>query len=331
MIKKYKESYRKYKEHPLFRITDFNKKLDIQYRRDILTAIMKEVEILYTVMIILGVVIFFNRDFLGDIVVWVWCVCVISLFTICLIVKMLKAFYKSFFSMYLFFVLLTYGIGYVVIEMLIKSTEQWYRLVFHITLIILVNIIFIMIMPPYILKEVQNRQTLFMSVITIFSAIITILFATYGESFVMQISDIPESRRIYEELLKCEFPSIEVRDWFIKNRDDIQMFIKEVEKYFVTRNVDQIVSKISLAGTYVSFFYIIGSILISFKVSINSKKAENLFREGILEENLNYEKMVECVYYGGKEYENIFLANDSFRKTIYYMENDSHSVEGRNS
>ncbi len=48
----------------------------------------------------------------------------------------------------------------------------------------------------------------------------------------------------------------------------------------------------------------------------NTKKAEKHWRECILNNNVSYKDMVQCVYYGGKDFEHIFLSNDKYKEII---------------
>jgi hypothetical protein len=101
------------------------------------------------------------------------------------------------------------------------------------------------------------------------------------------------------------------------------MLINTVKYYSEKELSEQLEYIINSVMTSLTISYLIGGLIINFKIRKNKSKAKSLFRnfiKGITE--VNYGQLVKCSFYGGEEYENLILNNDSMSKII--IDNESN-------
>jgi len=76
----------------------------------------------------------------------------------------------------------------------------------------------------------------------------------------------------------------------------------------------------SLIITALTTSYIVGGLIINWKIKKNKLRAKSIYRNLIKNGHPTYRVLIECSFYGGEEYENLLLNNDTTLKLI--MENE---------
>lgn len=308
-----KNVFQEYEEHSHFKITEYNKESEKQYRKELRVKIENKVIVIYFILV--GILLILQKELMDNIICRIMTT---ILFVPCLVyalVKIWSFFCKSFFLSYLFFMFIICMFEYGILELYVKPSGKFESLMIAILLMIVSNLIFIFIEQPYILNEISRKQARFTNIVAFISAIMIIIVAEYGRSFVLQTEEFPSEEDIYKEMQE-EYLTADVREILSKNEEFEKDIIHIILEYEIEKCLNEITSEVSLVGAYITIFNVIGSLCITFKVEQNSKKAEKHWRECILNNNVSYKDMVQCVYYGGKDFEHIFLSNDKYKEII---------------
>lgn len=106
-------------------------------------------------------------------------------------------------------------------------------------------------------------------------------------------------------------PFFILEEYIKENNNDI---FKSIINYLtIKRKLNDILFLVSIIlGTY----FLIGEILVYFKIKKYKEKAQEIYEDIIMNERYCYEQMKKCVYYGEEEYRNLFFNNDRIREII---------------
>ena len=106
-------------------------------------------------------------------------------------------------------------------------------------------------------------------------------------------------------------PFFILEEYIKENNNDI---FKSIINYLtIKRKLNDILFLESIiSGTY----FLIGEILVYFKIKKYKEKAQEIYEDIIMNERYCYEQMKKCVYYGEEEYRNLFFNNDRIREII---------------
>ncbi|WP_324284558.1 hypothetical protein VKN77_11030 [Fusobacterium polymorphum] len=106
-------------------------------------------------------------------------------------------------------------------------------------------------------------------------------------------------------------PFFILEEYIKENNNDI---FKSIINYLtIKRKLNDILFLVSIiSGTY----FLIGEILVYFKIKKYKEKAQEIYEDIIMNERYCYEQMKKCVYYGEEEYRNLFFNNDRIREII---------------
>ena len=117
-------------------------------------------------------------------------------------------------------------------------------------------------------------------------------------------------------------PFFTLEEYIKENNSNI---FKSIINYLtIKRKLNDILFLVSIvSGTY----FLIGEILVYFKIKKYKEKAQEIYEDIIMNEIYYYEQMKKCVYYGEEEYRNLFFNNDKIREIIkqnekYYKDNN---------
>lgn len=308
-----KNVFQEYEEHSHFKITEYNKESEKQYRKELRVKIENTALVVY--LILMGILLILQKVLMNNIICRIMMTILLVPCLICAVVKIRSFFCKSFFLSYLVFMFIICMFEYGILELYVKSSGKFESLMIAILLMIESNLIFIFIEQPYILNEISRKQAQFTEIVAFISAIMIIIVAEYGRSFVLQTEEFPSEEDIYKEMQE-EYLTADVREILSKNEEFEKDIIHIILEYEIEKCLNEITSEVSLVGAYITIFNVIGSLCITFKVEQNSKKAEKHWRECILNNNASYKDMVQCVYYGGRDFEHIFLSNDKYKEII---------------
>ena len=198
---------------------------------------------------------------------------------------------------------------------LINLLKNYYWIFFIISICIMILLSIAPFMMYIIMYNKNNRENLYKN---FFGKEITqffiLLFICVG---ILTFS-------LFETYLdfKNFIPFFTLEEYIKENNSNI---FKSIINYLtIKRKLNDILFLVSIvSGTY----FLIGEILVYFKIKKYKEKAQEIYEDIIMNERYYYEQMKKCVYYGEEEYRNLFFNNDKIRKIIkqnekYYKDNN---------
>lgn len=167
--------------------------------------------------------------------------------------------------------------------------------------------------PVHMLRKLNSRVILISSLFTIITTLIPQIVVFYFSSYFklngLTIDDIMQSADISGVLKTVIYDNPEIADIF---------------NHFIENELlGQISTEITFLTTFFTISYIMGGLVITYKISKNKARAKSLFRRLILDTSkADYGLLVKCSFYGGDEYENLMLNNELMRRIILENEID---------
>ena len=187
---------------------------------------------------------------------------------------------------------------------LINLLKNYYWIFFIISICIMILLSLAPFMMYIIMYNKNNRENLYKN---FFGKEITqffiLLFICVG---ILTFS-------LFETYLdfKNFIPFFTLEEYIKENNSNI---FKSIINYLtIKRKLNDILFLVSIvSGTY----FLIGEILVYFKIKKYKEKAQEIYEDIIMNERYCYEQMKKCVYYGEEEYRNLFFNNDRIREII---------------
>lgn len=176
-----------------------------------------------------------------------------------------------------------------------------------------ITIIFYLILaysfPAHILRKLNGKTVLISSFTTILATFSSQILEFYFSNFIQNGN----------YLLTIEN---------VKNATDVSDTLKnivldnpklvDIINHFLLNETSNILSSMtSLVITALTISYIFGGLMINRKIRKNKSKAKSIYRILIIKKSLiDYHTLIKCSFYGGEEYENLLLNNDTTQKVI---------------
>jgi hypothetical protein len=307
---------KKLKNLDYYRITDDNKIIDLEKRRNIFSLFrdMTMGTFLIAVVNIMAISSLI-RHFLGESpILNLITAIVISLITLVGYGGILASIvYKYTTTIYVAIPMISAIIYFSFLDPLVSFLPDFARLVGYLMTTIILYFILTYAFPAHILRKLNSKTILISSFTTIFasffSQILQFFFTSYfqNEHYLLTVEAVKETTDISEGLKSIILDNTELID---------------IINHFLLKEGSNLLASITgLIITALTISYIIGGLIINHKIRKNKLKAKSLYRELIKKEHPLYNVLIECSFYGGEEYENLLLNNNTTLKII--MENEA--------
>ena len=97
-------------------------------------------------------------------------------------------------------------------------------------------------------------------------------------------------------------------------------YIKKMKFIYILQNMEKILG-VSKNITFILFSsYSIARILVGLKIKIGEAKAKDIYEKIENQENVAYEDLRDCIFYGGEKYQDKICSNPEYKKTIISTE-----------
>ncbi|ALF25011.1 hypothetical protein RO03_02035 [Fusobacterium nucleatum subsp. nucleatum] len=202
---------------------------------------------------------------------------------------------------------------------LISLLKNYYWIFFIISICIMILLSLAPFMIYIIMYNKNNRENLYENFLKkFFGKEITQFFIL----LIICIGIVTFSLSKTYLYFKNFIPFFTLEEYIKENNSNI---FKSIINYLtIKRKLNDILFLVSIvSGTY----FLIGEILVYFKIKKYKEKAQEIYEDIIMNERYYYEQMKKCVYYGEEEYRNLFFNNDKIREIIkqnekYYKDNN---------
>ena len=177
----------------------------------------------------------------------------------------------------------------------------------------------------------NNRKLLSASVLL--DALIAILIGLFLKEYIAkieiffynQVSTNANIKAYITEFLSLfnENPTFEGLSTFDKLIFEITKFISAIEKWiyiYILQNMEKNLD-LSKNITFILFSsYSIARILVGLKIKLGESKAKKIYEKIENQENVDYEDLRDCIFYGGEKYQDKIFSNPEYKKTIISTE-----------
>lgn len=307
---------KKLKNLDYYRITDDNKIIDLEKRRNIF-SLFRDMTMGTFLIAIVNIMAISSliRHFLGaSPILNLITAIVISLITLVGYGGILASIvYKYTTTIYVAIPMISAIIYFSFLDPLVSFLPDFARLVGYLMTTIILYFILTYAFPAHILRKLNSKTILISSFTTIFasffSQILQFFFASYfqNEHYLLTVEAVKETTDISEGLKSIILDNTELID---------------IINHFLLKEESNLLASITgLIITALTISYIIGGLIINHRIRKNKLKAKSLYRELIKKEHPLYSVLIECSFYGGEEYENLLLNNNTTLKII--MENEA--------
>lgn len=307
---------KKLKNLDYYRITDNNKIIDLEKRRNIFSLFRDMTVGTFLIAVVNTMAInSLIRHFLGESpILNLITAIVISLITLIGYGGILASIvYKYTTTIYVVIPMISASIYFLFLDPLVSFLPDFARLAGHFMTTIILYFILTYAFPAHIIRKLNSKTVLISSFTTIlasfFSQILQFFFTSYFQKdhYLLTVDSIKETTDISEGLKSILLDNTELID-IINN--------------FSLKEMSNLLASItSLIITALTISYIVGGLIINHRIRKNQLKAKSLYRELIKKEHPSYSVLIECSFYGGEEYENLLLNNNTTLKII--MENEA--------
>jgi|AKZA01.1.fsa_nt_gi hypothetical protein len=307
---------KKLKNLDYYRITDNNKIIDLEKRRNIFSLFRDMTMGTFLIAVVNTMAInSLIRHFLGESpILNLITAIVISLITLIGYGGILASIvYKYTTTIYVVIPMISASIYFLFLDPLVSFLPDFARLAGHFMTTIILYFILTYAFPAHIIRKLNSKTVLISSFTTIlasfFSQILQFFFTSYFQKdhYLLTVDAVKETTDISEGLKSILLDNTELID-IINN--------------FSLKEMSNLLASItSLIITALTISYIVGGLIINHRIRKNQLKAKSLYRELIKKEHPSYSVLIECSFYGGEEYENLLLNNNTTLKII--MENEA--------
>ncbi|EKG8962820.1 hypothetical protein O5H40_002563 [Enterococcus faecalis] len=307
---------KKLKNLDYYRITDDNKIIDLEKRRNIF-SLFRDMTMGTFLIVVVNIMAISSliRHFLGESpILNLITAIVISLITLVGYGGILASIvYKYTTTIYVAIPVISAIIYFSFLDPLVSFLPDFARLAGYLMTTIILYFILTYAFPAHILRKLNSKTILISSFTTIlasfFGQILQFFFTSYfqNEHYLLTVEAVKETTDISEGLKSIILDNTELID---------------IINHFLLKEGSNLLASItSLIITALTISYIIGGLIINHRIRKNKLKAKSLYRELIKKEHPSYSILIECSFYGGEEYENLLLNNNITLEII--MENEA--------
>ncbi len=189
-----------------------------------------------------------------------------------------------------------------------------------------------LILPLHSIRKITNRSWLVGVLISL--SISLLLQYIPGNMMKNMYSSVYEYRQVTIDIIEKSGASFEFIT-FLKSNPLVMEILKGVQhdlydllKY---KNLATASSIFSLVSFLSISSYSLGKILFDLKLRLGEAKAKDIYEKLENQENIDYEDLRDCIFYGGEKYQDKIFSNPEYKKTIISTEQGfEFYVEKRN-
>ena len=189
-----------------------------------------------------------------------------------------------------------------------------------------------LILPLHSIRKITNRSWLVGVLISL--SISLLLQYIPGNMMKNMYSSVYEYRQVTIDIIEKSGASFEFIT-FLKSNPLVMEILKGVQhdlydllKY---KNLATASSIFSLVSFLSISSYSLGKILFDLKLRLGESKAKDIYEKIENQENVDYEDLRDCIFYGGEKYQDKIFSNREYKKTIISTEQGfEFYVEERN-
>lgn len=293
---------KKIKNLDYYYITDIKKEHDIKKRSEVFSFLKVNLRINilvinFLVVFIIPFIYFFNNSVIFSI---------FTLFSYILFVVVILNFGISIVNRFpsVIFILmpaLAYGIYFGSLNFSGEYQSIYLKLIVYLIIAILICSFIVFTSPMYTLRRIYKKALVITSLFTITTIFFREFILNYFFNYINSNSGLLTGELI-EKIKEISNNS----SLFTENT----LIMSILEGFKGIENISFII----LIGNIV---YLIATLIIHLRVSINKRKAKEEYMNIIInEDTIKYKDLVSCAYKGGGEYENLLLSNEKTRNII---------------
>lgn len=319
---------KKLKKLDYYHIIDDNKTIDVEKRKEILGFIQNLSSGATLVLLFNFMSLYYlGKKMLGDSPVF------IPLASFAMVLIILLAYGGIFVGIVYKYTTTTYvllpGVGAIIyfgwIDEHIFFLPNFFRFSGYILIVLFLYLLLTVLSPPHILRKLNSRTILISSLLTVLAAflnqILSFYFLTFfrSENLHLTLNSVKSETNISDSL----------KNIILENEEIIDLINHFIEKEIL----NQFTSFFSLGITAITISYILGGLVIKRRIGKNTLKAKCIYREMIKDNStVSYNRLIQCSFYGGEEYEHLILNNYLMVDVILKEENnlDIPDVSKRN-
>ena len=212
-----------------------------------------------------------------------------------------------------FYYYLVPGLVFLFIVDHIKSFNNITAIIVFIITAMLFYIVLTILLPLHSLRKVNDTTWLF-GVLTIL--LVTIILDYYFKySLIDNIQSDMYLKIITVESLKKLRTSDEAID-FIKANPIIIDLLNRIRELLIQQKLNEINSELSTVRFLILASYSIGKIIITFKIKLGASKAKDIYDKFNLSEEVRYQELRDCIFYGGEKYEDKIMNSLKFKSIV---------------
>ena len=178
-----------------------------------------------------------------------------------------------------------------------------------------------LILPLHSIRKITNRSWLVGVLISL--SISLLLQYIPGNMMKNMYSSVYEYRQVTIDIIEKSGASFEFIT-FLKSNPLVMEILKGVQhdlydllKY---KNLATASSIFSLVSFLSISSYSLGKILFDLKLRLGESKAKDIYEKIENQENVDYEDLRDCIFYGGDKYQDKIFSNPEYKKTIISTE-----------
>ena len=189
-----------------------------------------------------------------------------------------------------------------------------------------------LILPLHSIRKITNRSWL---VGVLISLSISLLWQYIpGNMMKDMYSSVYEYREVTIEAFEKSGASFEFIT-FLKSNPIVMEILQYVQRNIYDllkyKNLAEASSVFSLVAFLSISSYSLGKILFDLKIRLGEAKAKDIYEKIENQENVDYEDLRDCIFYGGEKYQDKIFSNWEYKKTIISTEQGfQFYVEKRN-
>ncbi|MCB4943722.1 hypothetical protein LGV92_06355 [Streptococcus mutans] len=289
-----------------FFITDNGYKTDLKKRRDLGSAIYELTNIgLLTIIIILS---FINKIFgvqLTGLGRWlIFGGTVVAMFGILFAIR---NYLTGLYYYLLPWIVILCTVDYV------HSYSNIKAIIIFIVAVLISYILLTLSLPLHSLRKITNGTWIFGVLTTL---LIPLLLEYIFKYYMMDtIRGELISKPITVELLEKSNISTDIIA-FVKVNPIIIELINRFRDMSVSYELDSMGNELSVVRFLVLTSYSLGNIIITLKIKLGESKAEDIYSKIKSAQNVKYSELRDCIFYGGKEYEDKIMGSPVFESII---------------
>lgn len=205
--------------------------------------------------------------------------------------------------------ILMYIIGVPIISIMIATLHRYYYMFFCLIICVCLYIILIFCLPVNMFKSITVKISFIPTIISIGTLLIS-----NNKSYIFNFMTNGAEEKVITSIKNLNLT-------LTSKRKFAESIVKVFQYLYVEIQANHFYGELSVLAAELTIPFLVGSILVILKTSFYDWEANRKWRCISFSNNVTYDDLIECAYYGGKKYENLILANPNYLKVIKDNEN----------